>query len=150
MPHTPETGAPGQQLRRLNQLICELDSLYHEASLRLGLSDSVCRILYTICGQGDSCPLHEICRQTGLSKQTVNSALRRLEAEGQIRLEPMDGKAKRVCLTASGQALAARTAWRLILLENALLESWTEEDREQYLTLTQRFMLDFKDRLPNL
>ena len=63
-------------IKRLNHLVGELEGAYHEASYLLGMSDSVSLVLYTLCTHGRSCPLHEICGQTGLSKQTVNSAVR--------------------------------------------------------------------------
>ena len=71
-------------LRRFNYLLSETDAAYHEAASRLGLSDSVMQILYTVCDSdsGERCPLSEVCRRTGISKQTINSALRRLEAGG--------------------------------------------------------------------
>lgn len=72
----------GSVIRRFNHLLGELDAVYHDLSFRLGMSDSVSKILYTICDAGTSCPLHLICQRTGLSKQTVNSALRKLEREG--------------------------------------------------------------------
>ena len=93
--------------KRHIHLLGELEGTYHDASLLLGMSDSVSQILYTICVGGGGCPLHAICRQCGLSKQTVNSAVRKLEKEGIVYLEAMDGKAKRVCLTAAGEVYAA-------------------------------------------
>ena len=36
-------------MKRLYDLICETDAAYHEASVRLGIADSVMQILYTIC-----------------------------------------------------------------------------------------------------
>ena len=66
-------------MRRYNHLLGEIDGVYHEMSLKLGLSDSAMIVLYTICDSGSSCLLRDICRYSGLSKQTVNSALRKLE-----------------------------------------------------------------------
>ena len=43
---------------------------------------------------GDSFLLSDICRNTGLHKQTVNSAIRKLESESIIYLEVVDGKAR--------------------------------------------------------
>ena len=74
----------GKTLKRMNHLISEINAAYHDASLRLGISDSVCQILYTICNVGDRCLLSEICAQTGLSKQTINSALRLIAVENEI------------------------------------------------------------------
>lgn len=95
-------------LRRFNYLLSETDAAYHEAASRLGLSDSVMQILYTVCDSdsGERCPLSEVCRRTGISKQTINSALRRLEADGIVRLEQAGGRSKDVCLTRRGGELA--------------------------------------------
>ena len=56
---------PRQQLRRYNYLFGETEAAYHEAFLKLGLSDSAMKILYAICDSGDSCLLQEICRRSG-------------------------------------------------------------------------------------
>ncbi len=71
-----------KDINRFNYLLSETDAVYHDMSKRLGLSDSISQILYTICDLGDGCLLQEICRRCGLSKQTVNSAIRRLESDG--------------------------------------------------------------------
>ena len=140
----------GKTLKRMNHLISEINAGYHDASLRLGISDSVCQILYTICNVGDRCLLSEICAQTGLSKQTINSALRKLEAEGAVYLEAVDGKAKIVCLTETGMALARRTALRLIAVENEILASWPEKALQAYLAGMERFLEDLRKKIPEL
>ena len=56
-----------RELRRFNQLIGETDRLYHEAAVRLGVSDSEMNILYAVCGEGERCPLRQICRQYGVT-----------------------------------------------------------------------------------
>ena len=127
-------------IKRLNHLVGELEGAYHEASYLLGMSDSVSLVLYTLCTHGRSCPLHEICGQTGLSKQTVNSAVRKLEGEGLVYLESMDGKAKRVCLTMAGESYAAGTAQEIIRMENEILDGWPPEDVERYVAPTERFL----------
>ena len=73
-----------------------------------------------------------------MSKQTVNSALRRMEREGLIYLEAA-GRGKDVCLTEAGERLACRTALRVIQAENQVFAAWSQADVEQYLALTRRF-----------
>ena len=132
-------------LKRYNHLVGEIDAVYHEASLKLGMSDSVSKILYTICNVGSSCLLHDICKQTGLSKQTVHSAIRNLEAKEMVTLELVGGKSKKVCLTEKGEIFAQKTARRLIDMENGILSSWPKEDVQTYLELTERFLVDLKE-----
>ncbi|MDE6944312.1 MAG: MarR family transcriptional regulator [Lachnospiraceae bacterium] len=133
-----------REMKRYNYLIGEIDATYHEMSTKLGLSDSVMRILYTICDNGTDCPLQKICRLTGLSKQTINSALRKLENEGVIYLEPLGPKNKNVCLTESGKRMAEQTAGRIMMMENAIFASWPREDMERYVALTETYLQDLR------
>ena len=40
-----------KEMKRYNYLVGEIDAVYHEASLKLGLSDSALNILYAICDE---------------------------------------------------------------------------------------------------
>lgn len=137
-----------REMKRFNYLISETDAVYHEMSLKLGVSDSTMYVLYAICEYDDGyrCPLKEICLRTGISKQTINSALRKLEAEGIVVLERSGTKNKDVCLTKEGIRLAKRTAIRMIQAEDDILNSWSKEDLEKYLQLTERFLMELKEK----
>lgn len=139
-----------KEMKRYNHLHGEIEAVYHDSSLKFGISDSVSKILYAICSVGDSFLLNDICRDTGLSKQTVNSALRKLERDGIVYLEEVDGKSKKVCLTEKGKLLADNTAFRLIEIENAIFESWSDSDVQKYLELTERFLLSLKEKVSQL
>lgn len=127
-----------RDMRRFNHLLQETDAVYHEMAQHWGLSDSVMGVLYTLCDAGGRCSVREVCRLGGMSKQTVNSALRRMEGDGLIYLESA-GRGKDVCLTEAGEGLACRTARRVIQAENQVFAAWPQADVEQYLALTRRF-----------
>ncbi len=133
-------------MRRYNHLLGETEAVYHEMSLKLGLSDSAMIILYTICDSGTSCLLQDICRKSGLSKQTINSALRKLESQGIVCLEPAGPKNKNVCLTVNGKILADQTAGRIIKAENEIFDSWSGEDVQKYLELMEKFLVALKGK----
>ena len=135
-----------KDMKRFNHLLGEIEAVYHEMALKFGQSDSVMNILYTICDYGESCPLQEICRRSGISKQTINSGLRKLETEGIVYLEQAGARGKNVCLTEKGKALAEDTAIRVIEAENGILASWSKEDVEKYLELTERFLVAIKEK----
>lgn len=139
-----------KELRRFNYIVGGIDQVYHKAALKIGLSDSATRVLYTLCGEGKPCPLSLICRLAGLSKQTANSALRKLEGDGVIRLEAVDGKQKSAALTDKGRELADATVARIIAAENRIFESWAEQERAEYLRLTQSYLNAFRKELDKL
>ena len=94
--------------------------------------------------------MQDICRRSGLSKQTVNSALRRLEADGILYLESAGSKAKKVCLTEFGKGFADQTAGQIIKAENEIFDSWSNEDVDKYLKLTEAFLAALREKAKEL
>lgn len=131
-------------IRQINRLATEIDALYHQADLRLGIPDSVSVVLYAIYEAGGACPISDICRQWGVRKQTVNSALRRLEGEGILRLEQHTGRSKRAVLTDGGRAYVQQTAARLNEAEVRAFDGWTEEEVKTYVRLMARYTACFR------
>ncbi len=129
-------------------LTSEIDAVYHEAARKLGLSDSAMRILYTISLRGDDCPLSDIVSLSCISKQTINSALRKLEDTGVV--ETVGRKKKQVYLTAKGKLLAQNTALRVLKIEDEIFTSWSNADLESYIALTEKFLSCFKKKVKEL
>ena len=138
------------EMQQFNYLASEIDSAYHEAAQKLGLSDSAMLILYAICNHGEKCLLSDICKLSGTSKQTINSALRKLEAKDIVYLEAATGKKKMVCLTENGKSLANRTVARLITMENDIFSSWSVQERKLYLDLTRKYLTSFQEGIQKL
>lgn len=132
---------------RVNCLASDLDALYHQAALKLGLSDSVMFVLYLVYERNGKCPLNTICKETSISKQTINSAIRKLEGEGVIYLEQTGGRAKTVCLTEKGREYAESTVARLFHAERSAFDGWTAKEIEQYLRLMEKYNEHFRRQI---
>ena len=117
----------------------EINALYHEAAVKMGVSDSVQNILYVICEKGDRCLQSEISKLTGMSRQTINSAIRKLEREGIVCLEQGRGRNTIVCLTEEGKGFAGEKILPLFEMENKIWSGWTEEEQQEYLRLTEKY-----------
>lgn len=140
-----------EDMKRFNYLANEIDNAYHEAALKLHLSDSSMLILYAICNGGKNYyPLCDIYNLSGVSKQTLNSALRKLESEGIVYLKLFGGKKKLIYLTEKGKDIVSNTVARLIEIENMIFNSWTKDEQNIYLELTQRYLSDFKEKIEYL
>ena len=135
------------RLQCWNHLFTTLNAAYHEAGCRLGISDCAMQILYAVCECGTARPLSEIVSITGISKQTINSALRRLEADGMITLELLNRRRKLVCLTEAGQALAQRTALRLAAVEKEIIEACSQEEWDQFIATSERYLQMFTEKI---
>ncbi len=138
------------RIHRINYLIAELDALYHHASLKLGLTDSASIVLYTICDNGGNCLLSDIYKQSGVSKQTVNSAIRNLEKKNIIYLEQHSGRAKKVVLTDTGKEYAQKTTARIFDTEAAAFSSWTEEEISAHIGFMEKYIRSFREQIEKL
>ncbi len=136
----------GNTVKRYNLLISEIEGIYHDIARGMGLADSESMILYTMCDHGDPCPLSVITSCTGLRKQTINSALRKLEAEGAVHMESTQGRNKNVCFTEKGRQLAENTVKKIINAENEIFAEWSLEEQEKYLELTEKYAKRLRDK----
>ena len=127
------------QAGEYTHLAGEINSLYHEAAVKMGISDSVMNILYVICEKGDRCLQSEISRLTGISRQTINSAIRKLEKDGIVYLKQGQGRNTIVCLTETGKQFSVEKIIPILEMENKIWNEWTAEEQKQYLELTQKY-----------
>ena len=130
--------------QRLNKMNNELNGLYHDISVKLGLSDSESMVMYMLYDTQEPLTQSDIVKATGLSKQTLNSAIRKLEKEGVIILEKINEKSKKIVMTEKGQVLIAQKIKPLVDMEDHVLDTWTEEDRLKYLELVEKFKEQFE------
>ena len=138
------------EIHRINYLTSEMDSIYHQASLRLGISDSVSIILYTIQDKGESCLLSDVYKSSGVSRQTVNSAIRRLEADGVLYLEPYAGRAKKIVLTDKGRDYIRQTVARLLEAEIRAFDGWSEDEIKTHIGLMEIYTESLRKQIHQL
>ena len=138
------------EIHRINYLTSEMDSIYHQASLRLGISDSVSIILYTIQDKGESCLLSDVYKNSGVSRQTVNSAIRRLEADGVLYLEPYAGRAKKIVLTDKGRDYIRQTVARLLEAEIRAFDGWSEDEIKTHISLMEKYTESLRRQIHQL
>ena len=137
-------------IHKINYLSSELDALYHQASHKLGMTDSDMRVLYALNDNGDRCLLADIYKQSGIRKQTVNSAIRKLEKNGILYLGPHKGKTKMVYLTEAGKQYAADTVVRLRDAETRAFAGWTEEEINTHIRLIAKYVDAFRAEIPTI
>lgn len=135
---------------KINCLTTDLDGLYHQAARKLGIADSVLIVTYMIYEKGDGCLLYDICSESGVSKQTINSAIRKLESDQILFLEQEKGKRKRIRLTEKGHAFIDQTAARLLEAECNAFRDWTDDELELYLKFMEKYNSAFRKEIENM
>ena len=131
---------PEACLAAYNGIIKENDELYRDAAKALGLPDCAFWILYSLRAEEGPLTQGGLCHILYQPKQTVNSALKKLEHDGYLCLtEGQDRRSKQIRLTPEGERLAAQTVDRVIALELRALCGMAPEDQADFLRLFRQF-----------
>ena len=127
-------------LARYNRLIKRNDDLYRQACRAMGIPEVSLWILYCL-RESDIHTQSDLCDAMLQPKQSVNSALKRLEQDGYVTLSgsPGDKRSKRISLTEAGEKLTQRTADVVRHAEQAVFDTAPTQEQEQFLTLFDRF-----------
>jgi DNA-binding MarR family transcriptional regulator len=140
-------GQTGEDVGSVNGVI---NSAFHRAAFKLGLNDSEMSIFYVIGRCGEGCNQSELYKQTGQRRSTINSAIRKMEKENLLYLEPGDGRNTRVFLTEEGRRRSSETVGRLLRMEEGITADWNESERSQFIDLTLRFFTQLREEVEKL
>lgn len=137
-----------QTMQQYNAIYSETTNEYHELNRRLGLSDTESIILYAV-SLDENVSQKAICGLSGLSKQTINSAVKKMIREG--ILESLNGrKNEKLVPTVKGNKIIEEKVNVIVDIENRILQSWTEEEKEIFLELSKRFLNSLKEECDKL
>lgn len=125
------------ELNRLNKAISEL---YHDISTHLGISDSVFDIFYAIAALGDGCCQKDICDYAFTSKQTIHSAIHKLEKDGWICLKSGKGREMHIFLTEKGNQFMETKIAPVIDMENDACTQMDAAEIDTLLQLTEKYL----------
>lgn len=135
-----------KEVQEYNRMYKELDDLYHEVALGIGMSDGELSALYAMSFLGDSCLQRDICREVYVSKQTINSAVRKLERKGILYLEEKKGRDKKIFLTEKGKDFVAEKIIPVVEMENAVFVEMEPDERTELLRLSQKYIEYFREK----
>lgn len=137
-----------QTMQQYNAIYSETTNEYHELNRRLGLSDTESIILYAV-SLDENVSQKAICGLSGLSKQTINSAVKKMIREG--ILESLNGrKNEKLVPTVKGNKIIEEKVNVIVDIENRILQSWTAEEREIFIDLSRRFLNSLKEECDKL
>lgn len=127
-------------LRILNELYKENGDIYHSLAKHFGLLDCAFWILYSLREENRPQTQAELCESLFLPKQTVHSALKKLEAAGYIRLENAseNRRNKEIHLTTDGVAFAEQTIDPVFEVEHRAFLALTIPERAGLLALERK------------
>jgi len=136
--------------REYDILYKELDDLYRDIALRAGLSNAAFSVLYALWDLGDGSLQKDLCGRCYLSKQTVHSAVRKLEEQGFLRMEPGRGRDVHLHLTEAGRELIRRAVLPVTEAEDRAMAAMAPADRETFLRLTRQYVACLREQTRDL
>ncbi len=137
-----------KRLAEYNSIIKEHEDLYRQLAKRFGMSECSFWILYSLRETNTSITQSELCYALSQPKQTINSALKKMQDYGFIELLiSQDRRKKYIRLTDKGALLAQETVDKVILLENQTFDTFTEEEQSLFLQLLHKYTDNLKINL---
>ncbi|MDO4295562.1 MAG: MarR family transcriptional regulator [bacterium] len=129
-----------QRLFTYNLIFKENDDIYHNAAKKLGLSDSAFWILYTLREMTSSPTQSQLSNMQFFPKQTIHSALKKLESEGYVELlSGSNHKNKQLHLTQKGEELVCQTIDLVLQAEKKTWAAFCDEEQEAFLRLFRQY-----------
>lgn len=129
-----------ENLKTFNSLYYQQVSIYSNLVKKTGLSDSYYQILYVI--RNDICLpyANKIVDFTCVPKQTINSAIKKMESEGLIILiKEEKSKNKKIVLTNKGNKYCEETIDKIVNLELKAFENITSQECDEYFNTMKKF-----------
>lgn len=137
-------------LESFNRIIGSINNSYHKAALKFSLSDSELSILYVLNVHGDSCSQSTLYKESGITKTTVNSSVKRMEKENILVVTAGKGRNTCICLTDKGKSLVENTVYKIIQIENDIYRNWTEPQREEFIARNEDYASKLSEAVDKL
>lgn len=128
-----------ETLKKYNFIYYQTDNIYRLINKKLNIPFSYYQILYLL--RCDTCLPYgqEIVKATGEPKQTINSALKKLEKDGLIQLTKEENKkVKKIVLTKMGEDYCKSTIDQIIQAEINALNSINKNDLKIFLDVGEK------------
>ena len=133
------------RLSRYNQLCRGYDSIYRQASLEAGISFVPYYILLMLCAADQPQTQSDIQKNSFYPKQTINSAVMRLQELGYLTMEPQ-GRRKILTITEAGQEFCRRRVFPVLSAEEESFMELTPQEQEQMILTTEKHLRLFRQR----
>lgn len=137
------------RLGAVNHAWKEYMGIYDAAAQRVGIPSSVLDSLYTLYLE-DGITQKDICDRACLSKQTVHSAVMRLQKDGLLRTERGEGRSVLLFLTDTGRAEAKRIVRPIVEAEIRAYDTLSLEEFDQFLSMISRIGKALRSGMDNI
>lgn len=135
-----------------DRLFRKTDRLYYEMARGCGIPETAYWLMYAIFTQGGKMPVKGISEACGYSKQTVSSALRKLEEQGLVQTAFCEGsrKAKQVSFTERGERLVQEKIVPANKAERRAFKALTQAEQAELLRLIDKYVEQVENEIATM
>ena len=130
----------------------EIDELYQMYAKKSGLSETAFWILYCVRERKEPYTQKELCDLWSYSRQTINSALKNMQAQGLIQLVLAQGnrKNKQIVLSLQGEELVKQVVDPLLQAEKRVFSKMGMDNVERYLQLEHQYLQALREEIAGI
>lgn len=136
-----------EKLKYFNSMLSEIDNLYQKLLLTINISESEFIVLFAILELGEGCSQKNIAENRYINKKTINSAIKKLQKEGYIRLEAGKYPNMQIYLTDEGKKYIKEKVIPIIEVENTALESMPDAEFNLLIKCYEAHMSTFRNEV---
>lgn len=146
-----EKATVSKSLFTFNEIIKDSDNIYRKFAKSFGLSESAFWVIYSLRVEKPPITQKDLANLIYSPKQTINSTLKNLEADGYIVMtSDKDKRKKQISLTEKGKELVEKTADIMIDIEKTAINTLSPEEKEMFFTLFKKYNNELRKNLEKL
>lgn len=135
-----------KQIDVINQRLKELDSLYHIAAVKSGISDGEISVWSMLLTTDKEYSQQDLCELLFLSKQTINSIISGLIKKGYIFLEHVSGTRNRkvIRLSDEGRSYGEKNIMWIFEAEQRAMEDTDPHEIGALISMLEKYINNLK------
>lgn len=135
-----------KQIDVINQRLKELDSLYHIAAVKSGISDGEISVWSMLLTTDEEYSQQDLCELLFLSKQTINSIISGLIKKGYIFLEHVSGTRNRkvIRLSDEGRSYGEKNIMWIFEAEQHAMEDTDPHEISALISMLEKYINNLK------
>ena len=129
-----------KRIQEIDIMCNKIDMLYHQISIKQGLSDSTFMILRAILVLGEGCTQTNIYKSICINKQTINTAINNLYKNEVIYFENGKGRENKIFLTDKGKEIIENKIIPIDKMEQEVIDEFSKEEYDLFVNLANRYI----------
>ena len=129
-----------KRIEEIDIMCNKIDMLYHQISIKQGLSDSTFMILRAILTLGEGCTQTNIYQSVCINKQTINTAINNLYKKEIIYFENGKGRENKIFLTDKGKDIVNDKIIPIDKMEKEIIDEFSKEEYDLFVNIANRYI----------